>query len=361
MDYNLLAARSRLIRSVRAFFDRRDYLETLTPLLSPDLIPETCLEVFKTAFLPPRNSARTAAKPYYLIPSPEIWMKKLIAVHKKSLYQICSSFRNCESTGLMHSPEFLMLEYYTMNADYLDSLKITEDLFDFLLSENRADLLQFQTEEALAELAPPFIRMTMDEAFVRYAGFSLNAAAANGTLRREAERLGLQIADGTSDADIYNLIFIHAVEPNLPQEKPAALLDYPALVPCLACLKKDVGAGTGGAARTAGTRGAAQAASGVGGGISRERWELYVRGIETANCYSEETDAEEVRRYFENEAVEKQKTAAVPHAIDGGYWRIFNTNGGFPRCSGAALGLDRLIMALCGKRTIDAVLPFPMR
>ena len=75
-----------------------------------------------------------------------------------------------------------------------------------------------------------------------------------------------------------------------------------------------------------------------------------MRGIETANCYSEETDAGEVRRYFENEAAEKQKTAAVPHAIDGDYWRIFATNGGFPRCSGAALGLDRLIMALWVKQ-----------
>jgi lysyl-tRNA synthetase class 2 len=332
MDLEMLRARATIIQSIRRFFDGRRYLELDTPLLSPDLIPESCLEVFRTTRLPAQNSRRQMARDYWLVPSPEIWMKKLIADHRTNVYQICKCFRNCESQGFAHSPEFTMLEYYTMDADYMDSLDITEDLFDTLAGGDKT-------------LEPPFVRWTMDEAFSRLAGFSLIEALENGTLFREARRLGLDPPAGSGDGDIYNLIFIHAVEPCLPKEKPLALLDYPAVVPCLA--KRSTGEG-----KVPDTR---------------QRWELYVHGIELANCFSEETDPVEVRKFFLSEQEEKARCTAVPHAVDGDYWKIFlprKTADGavlpFPRCSGAALGLDRLIMALTGRRTIDSVLPFPM-
>jgi lysyl-tRNA synthetase class 2 len=92
------------------------------------------------------------------------------------------------------------------------------------------------------------------------------------------------------------------------------------------------------------------------GRAAKERWELYVNGIELANCYSEETNPEEIRRFFEAEGAEKTKTALVKHKIDGEYWKNFQN--GFPRCSGTALGLDRLIMAFTGKAAIEMVIPF---
>jgi lysyl-tRNA synthetase class 2 len=332
MDLEMLRARAGIIQGIRRFFDSRAYLELDTPLLAPDLIPESCLEVFETALLPAPNSRRQA-EGYWLVPSPEIWMKKLIAEHRTNVYQICKCFRNCESRGFAHSPEFTMLEYYTMDADYRDSLDVTGALFDALASAWDKTL------------APPFELWTMDEAFERLAGFSLTEALEKGTLLREARRLGLDPPAASLPGDIYNLIFIHAVEPRLPKEKPLALLDYPAAVPCLAKLNE----GREGAAAT------------------RQRWELYVHGIELANCFSEETDAEEVRKFFVSEQAEKARRAVVPHAVDGDYWKIFlprkTQDGGvlpFPRCSGVALGLDRLIMALTGRRTIDGVLPFPM-
>jgi lysyl-tRNA synthetase class 2 len=177
----------------------------------------------------------------------------------------------------------------------------------------------------------------MAEAFERWAGFDLFRAAEKGSLGEEARRLGLDPGPELPAADLYNLIFIHAVEPNLPRDRPVALLDYPAFVPCLAQKRPDN--------RTV------------------ERWELYVRGIELANCYSEETDPQEVRRIFESEGRIKAHSALVPHHINEDYWRIFLPKAGgapFPRCSGVALGLDRLIMVILERRTIDGVLPFPM-
>ena len=330
MDIEMLRERAQIIRNVRSFFDKRNYLETDTPLLAPNLIPESCLEVFETRYIPPQGSAKRE-KPYWLIPSPEIWMKRIIAEHRVSLYQICKCFRNGESSGRQHNPEFTMLEYYTMEANYLDSLNITEELFSVFSPP--------------ADLSPPFIRLTMEEAFFEWAGFDLYRAAENsGAMEEEARRLGLNPPAGLSTHDIYDLIFIHAVEPHLKMAKPVALLDYPAFVPCLAKKSAD--------------------------GKTVERWELYTRGLELANCFSEETRPEEVRRFFENEKIEKEKTALVRHDVDDDYWKIFASGEGnteaetfragksFPPCSGVAMGLDRLIMLLCERGTIDAVLPF---
>jgi lysyl-tRNA synthetase class 2 len=240
------------------------------------------------------------------------------------MYQICKCFRNTESRGRLHSPEFTMLEYYTMDADYLDSLVLTEELFRRLLPPALE----------MPALRPPFLRLTMEEAFSRGAGFSLYEAAEAGAMEAEARRLGLDPPPGLDTAALYDLIFVHAVEPALPRNQPIVLLDYPAFVPCLARKKSPV---------------------------TVERWELYAGGVELANCYSEETDPEKVRQYFRTEAAEKEKNALVKHGIDSGYWKNFLPRGntGFPACSGVALGLDRLIMAMTGRSAIEGVLFSP--
>ena len=329
MDLETLRERAQIIGKIRSFFDARNYLELDTPLLSPDLIPESCLEVFETRRILPSGPS----VPYWLIPSPEIWMKKIIARHRTNVYQICKCFRNGESSGFLHSPEFTMLEYYTVNAGYLESLSLTEELFGFLSREQGAE------GDQAAGIRPPFERLTVAEAFARYAGFDLFAAAEKkGGLETEALRLGLDPAPLLNDcqdretAGLYDLIFIHSVEPRLKQNRPVALLDYPAFVPTLARQNP--------------------------GGRTVERWELYFNGIELANCYSEETDARRIKDFFESEAAVKDKKALVRHKADHDYWKLFQN--GFPPCSGAALGLDRLVMALLGRSTIDAVLPFPM-
>ena len=321
MDIELLRERADIIRTVRAFFDERQYLETDTPLLAPDLIPESCLEVFRTERIMPPDS-RQKSRPYWLIPSPEIWMKRLIARHGQSCYQICKCFRNGESSGRFHSPEFTMLEYYTMNADYMDSLKITEDLFDFIGTKKYINSC----------VCAPLLKLTMEEAFAKYAGFSLyDTAACNEVMESEARRLGLDPAPGLDIPQLYDLIFIHAVEPALPKDRPVALIDYPAFVPCLAKKNAD--------------------------GKTTERWELYICGIELANCFTEETNPAEIKRFFESEKARKEKNALVPHDIDPDYCDLFDDSQKF---SGVAMGLDRLIMVLLGRSTIDGILPFPI-
>jgi lysyl-tRNA synthetase class 2 len=319
MDLDMLQKRAAIIKQVRSFFDNKNYLELDTPLLCDDLIPESCLEVFQTERLFPHGS-RKEKRSLWLIPSPEIWMKKIIAWHRVNVYQICKCFRNGESCGALHNSEFTMLEYYTMNADYMDSLALTEELFAFLAKKTDNPFLN-----------PPFERITVADAFAKWADFDLFTTATEGsaTMELQARKLGLEPPPGMTVHQLYDLIFIHAVEPRLKTEKPIALIDYPAFVPCLA--KK------------------------APNGLTVERWELYYNGIELANCYSEENAPQTVKDFFISEEIEKQRTAVVRHNVDHDYWKMFEN---FPRCSGVALGLDRLIMALTGKTNIDEVLPF---
>jgi len=318
LDLEMLKIRADVIKKIRSFFDKKNYLELDTPLLSPDLIPESCLDVFRTQRTFPHGSKKES-RSLWLIPSPEIWMKKIIARFCVNVFQICKCFRNRESQGHLHNAEFTMLEYYTMDADYMDSLALTEELFAYLAKE----LSPF--------LNPPFERITVAQAFSRFADFDLFAASEKkGALEEQARRLGLDPPVGLSTPELYDLIFIHAVEPHLKKEKPVALLDYPAFVPCLA--KKSPN------------------------GKTVERWELYYGGIELANCFSEETDGQKVKEFFLNEEAARERAFLERHNVDHDYWKIFEN---FPRCSGVAMGLDRLIMALTGFSNIEAVLPFP--
>jgi len=331
LDLEMLEKRAAIIRQIRSFFDQKKYLELDTPLLSPDLIPESCLEVFQTERLFPLTS-RKKGNPLWLIPSPEIWMKKVITRHGVNVYQICKCFRNGESEGHLHNCEFTMLEYYTMDADYMDSLELTEKLFEELFSNGSRKDAKTQREEG-DSCYSTFNRITVADAFFKYAGFDLFETAADGAdaMAAKARGLGLEPMPGMSVPALYDLIFIHAVEPRLKGDKPVALINYPAFVPCLAKKSSD--------------------------GKTVERWELYWSGIrssassiELANCFSEETDPQKVKEFFINEEAQKAKSAVVRHAVDHEYWKMFNN---FPRCSGVAIGVDRLIMALTGKVSID--------
>ncbi len=339
MDLEMLAFRARCLQTVRSFFVDRGYLETDTPALSARLIPETCLEVFKTEYRKPWKEGEGAAVPLYLVPSPEIYLKQIIADHGVSLFQISHCYRNAESVGRIHSPEFTMLEYYTVHADYTASLDLTEELFSFLL-----DAL-FPEGHEPAGLRPPFIRMTMDDAFRRFAGFPLCENPEPADLARHAARLGLgdeKTLSAWSWDDLYELILVHAIEPALPKDRPTALMDYPAAVPCLAAEKSETVALMNGRTLRWNTR---------------ERWELYAGGVELANCYTELRDTGHIRQYMENETREKNLHARVPHPAIADFETICAR---MPPCSGSAMGLDRLIMLLTGKTSLDSILPFPL-
>lgn len=320
MIRDTLRRRSAFTAEVRAFFTEEDYLETETPLLAPWLIPESAIEVFKAPFKDPN---RPPGRDFFLVPSPELWMKRLIAGGYGNIFQISKAFRNAESIGNLHNPEFTILEYYTVQADHLRSIEVTEELFRRLLSRGHARIPD------TAALEPPFRRMTMAQAFWDYAGFDLGPCTA-GDLKEEARRLGIRTGEDDDWETAFNRIFVDRVEPALPQDHPLVLLDYPRELRCLA--------------------------REIPGTPWRARWELYLRGMETANCFAEETDPRKVAAYFRAEE-ELKEEALVPHPPDRNFLSLYR--GKYPPTSGVAVGFDRLFMAFAGISQIQGVILFP--
>ncbi len=314
METRLLEERSRILTETRAFFLRRGYLETDTPALAPSLIPESCLEVFRTEY----DNPFLGRMDLWLVPSPEVWMKPLIARYKRSVFQVCKCFRNSESVGRLHNPEFTMLEYYTVGADSGTSRELTEELFRACAGPDTP-----------AWARPPFRRMTMAEAFREYTGLDLESLQDREALVEAGLGKGLLVPREASWEDAFNQVFLTLVEPSLPQDSPLALERYPAQIECLA--------------------------ADIPGTPWKDRWELYAGGMELCNCYTEASDPGAVRASFERESARK-KSSRVPHRVDPGYPEIFTD---FPPCSGVAMGFDRFVLALTGERDLSRLLPYP--
>jgi lysyl-tRNA synthetase class 2 len=303
---------------MRQFFDERNYTEVDTPSLSPDLIPEATIENFETTF----SNEFVGSRNLYLVPSPEVFMKKLIADGMGSVYQFCHCFRNAEQIGENHNPEFTMLEYYTVGYDEQDSIPLTEELIERSSPKG--------TDTALL---PPFRRMTMQEAMWEYAHVDLDVCQ-DQRLLAEACRMNELLVPEQREPweDTFNRLFLTLVEPNLPQDKPVVLDRYPRQIDCLA--KRD--------------------------GNYRKRWEMYMKGVEIANCYDEERDRDTVAAYYEKEYAklveERSKSGSVIPDCDPSFADIFTH---FPQTSGVAMGIDRLLMVQNGEKEIGALLLFP--
>ncbi|UTC66059.1 MULTISPECIES: EF-P lysine aminoacylase GenX [unclassified Treponema] len=340
MDIEALELRALSIQAAREFFIKENYLELDTPALSAELIPETCLEVLKTEYLSPGASEGLhQKKPLFLVPSPEVYIKPIIAQTSRSVFQISKCYRNAESIGNIHSPEFTMLEYYTMDANYKDSIKITEAFLNYVSERVKENPLV--DGEVLKTLSNGFECLTMDEAFRKYAGLPLSTEHSPEELAAYAEKLGLGEAKNYSDwkeDDLYELILVHAVEPNLPKNKLIALLDYPAFVPCLAAENSQ---------KILNKKNEELEWKTV------ERWEVYLNGVELANCYTEERDKKKIDSYFEKENGLKQKHSLIPHPPVKDFGSVCSN---MPPCSGVAMGFDRLIMLLAGKKTLFPII-----
>lgn len=317
-----LAKRADLVRSIRRFFDERNYFAAETPLLAATPIPEAHLELFRTTLLVPDYPVGgNRIRDFFLLPSPEYYLKQLLAAGMGNLYEITRSFRNAESRGDLHSPEFTMLEYYTVEADGDQSLELTIDLLEYL-----------------GDRTSPLV-ITMQEAWLQWTGIDLEATMAGDdddnrhSLATEIRRRRLSLVEEDSESweDLFQRVFLTHVEPRLPRDRPVFLTRYPAEVPTLA-------------RRVPGTPWA-------------DRWELYLRGVEIANCFGEETDPGRIREFMQEQDQQRGKYREIQHPWDGKFLQPPTV---LPRCSGVALGVDRLVMYFLKKETIHRVISFPV-
>ncbi len=332
MTQEMIRARAQLLRRTREFFFNEGYIEVDTPLLVPEVIPEAHIDLFETCYDDPYNE--NLHTKLYLIPSPEVSLKPLIGTMGGRIFQLGHCFRNRESIGTHHNPEFTMLEYYESGVDEHDLLRRTAAYLRYLLRDPNLGALA-RNSGRLEVIAREPLVMTVAEAFERFLGIELfQGPDDEGNAEALAERCrsrGLSPPEEAEWPELFHYVMASSLEPALPRDAPVFLTDYP--VGCHVLARRG------------------------GDGRTRRRWELYLCGIEIANCFMEETSPETVRRFLDRQEDERRQRGAsgvrsaesIVHALDG-----------VSSVAGAALGFDRLLMCLSGVSTIEGVIFSPL-
>lgn len=317
------AARGRMAmyRALRAYFESAGYLEVETPTLVPVPGMEPHLEPFETAFVPQLGEGRV--QPLWLHTSPEYAMKRLLADGSPPLFQMCKTYRNGEISP-SHNPEFTMLEFYRPHGDYHAAMDDLERALGAVEAAVAPSLGLFSKA--------PFERLTVQEAVLRHTGIDIFSHSSGASLRQAAERIGVHVGASDSFDDVFFHLFLERVERKLGFERPTFLIEYPASMAALARLKA-------GDARVA------------------DRVELYARGVELANGFSELTDAAEQRKRFEEEQALRRALGRPAFPLDEALLKALPS---MPPTGGIAVGLDRILMLLLGLSRIQEVLLFPL-
>lgn len=328
-----LESRARIFRAIRSYFDGEGFLEVQTPALqvSPGLEPH--LQAFSTELVDPRGGRRETR---YLHTSPEFSMKKLLAAGLERIYQISLVYRNRERSRT-HHPEFSMLEWYRAHAPYTELMDDCEALLR-ACARAAGGGGRFTWNGVSADCSQPFERLTVQEAFLRYAETDLLATISDPLqpqpegLRVACGKLGIHTAGDDTWEDLFFRIFLEKVEPRLGSGTPTILYDYPVSMAALSRPKPE-------APHLA------------------ERFELYVCGLELANAFGELTDPATQRRRFESDMDKKQRLYGERYPLDEDFLAALAQ---MPPASGIALGVDRLVMLATGAGEIEQVLWVPV-
>lgn len=323
-------ARARLAAETRRVLGGLGYLEVETPCLVPAPGMEPHLTPFLAPFVPEGGGA---PRPLWLITSPEYAMKRLLAEGFERVFQLSRVFRNGEVSAT-HNPEFTMLELYRAGTDYRG---IMEDL-EGLVEAAARHLVPGGAPRVVRggralELAAPFERLTVQEAFLRHAGVDLAACRGDaGALRAAARAAGHDAGpDGEPFDDAFFRLMLAAVEPRLGAARPTFLTDWPASMAALSRVK-------------------------AGDPRWAERFELYAGGLELANGFSELTDAAEQRARLLEEQAQRVRLGRPALPLDEDFLAALPR---MPAAGGVAVGFDRLLMLLTGASSIEEVLLFP--
>lgn len=297
-----LALRHEGLRCIREYFEAEGFVEVTTPVrvTTPGL---------------DSNVDAIRASGGWLCTSPEFHMKRLLTGGMPRIHQLTPCFRADES-GVLHAPEFTMLEWYRAFADQRDVMRDTEQLVHSVVRRLSGES-EVRRAGGKVDVTPPFPRLSVAAAFRRYAGVDDALAL--------VER----------DEDHYFEQFVTRVEPALARRKrPVFLTHYP-------------------------LRHAALARPSSSHPGTAERFELYLAGVELCNGFSELTDASEQRRRFEWEREERRRSGRPVYALDRRFLAALDE--GMPPAAGNALGVERLLMLATGADDIEAVMAFSDR
>lgn len=321
----LFRARSRMTRDIRSFLDALDYLEVETPVLQP-LYGGAAAKPFVT-----QHNALDMT--LYLRIADELYLKRLVVGGFDRVYEVGHDFRN-EGIDRTHNPEFTMLEFYEAYADYTVMMDRVEQLIVRAADAVRAVLgEEYESVDGetrrVPRLEPPFARIEWVPSLNAALGVDVMTAD-DATLRNLGRRIGVANVDGLSRPKLLDELFQATVESKI--DVPTFVLDYPVELSPLAKPKR-------------------------GNPELTERFELFAKGKELANAFSELNDPIDQRRRFEAQARLRAAGDEEASGVDEDYLRAMEY--GMPPMGGVGIGIDRLFMYLTGTPNIRDAILFP--
>lgn len=317
--------------TIRVFFKKEGFHEVQTPILVPTPSMEPNLEAFETKLI----TSKKVTKRAFLIMSPEYSHKKLLAAGFGNIFEITKAFRNFEEVSSTHNPEFTILEWYRIDADYMNIMRDFENLFLNILKniDKNVDPKKWKYQGVDYDLRTPWMKITVSEAFEKFASIDTNTMLDQKKLLKKASSKGYKIQKDTNWEQIFYQIFLNEIEPRLKNmQRPVFIYDYPIAQAALAKKKSND-------KRFA------------------ERFEIYLAGIELGNCFSELTDAGEQEQRLKNDFKERKKFNKNIYPIDEDF--VSALKSGLPKVAGIAVGVDRLVMLASNSTSIEQTLLFP--
>lgn len=318
--------RLQIIKLIREFFWSKNFQEADTPIAVTLPGQEPYLSPMPIFFHNPHCQGRK----FYLQTSPELAMKKLLAAGFKRIFQICKCFRDFESFGGYHNPEFTMIEWYRAPGRLKEIMDDTEELFKFLaknLSLNSITRIVGEKEYTI-NILDNWDRLSMRQVWEKYLHIELNDYLTSEKMADLAGSLGFAITKDDQYEDLFYKIFLNKIEQKLGLERPVIIYDYPQQMTSLSRLSQDP--------------------------LYAQRFELYVAGLELANAFGELTDPVEQKRRLEADKEKRAEMQKETWPVDDDFIKALES--GVPEAGGIALGVDRLIMLLTNAKDINEVI-----
>ncbi|MBV8231287.1 MAG: lysine--tRNA ligase [Planctomycetaceae bacterium] len=308
--------RSKVIAAIRGQLGERGFVEVETPTMQA-------------------IAGGAAAKPFithhnaldidlFLRIAPELYLKRLLVGGMERVFEIGRVYRN-EGISPKHNPEFTMLEAYQAYGDYHSMMDLTESLICGAIEALGGGFLR-PWGEATIDFTPPWPRRTYHDLFREHVGVD---PADFEHVRARAAEVG--IATTGKDRDVVlSEVFEELVEDRL--DGPVFVIDYPAAL-CPLTRRKPLNPSIA------------------------ERFELYVKGMELANAYTELNDPLlQERLLLEQLAGQRDEDSMAK--MDGDFIRALKH--AMPPAGGLGIGIDRLCMILMNRPSIRDVILFPL-
>lgn len=310
--------RSAIIDSVRQTLRGENFNEVETPVLHA-IAGGAAARPFITHH-------NTLDMELYLRIALELHLKRLMVGGIERVFEIGRVFRN-EGVDATHNPEFTMIEIYQAYGDYRSMMDLTEKIVVAAAQAiGNSNIIPWGDDGETIDLTPPWPRRTYADLFQEYAGCDMTDLPA---VEARAKALGID-TDGMHPDVIVSEVFEATVEDNL--QGPIFVIDYPAAICPLTKRKRDNPA-------------------------IAERFELFVRGMELANAYTELNDPRLQEQLFLTQLAgqdEEDSMAKMDHDF------VKALKVGMPPAGGLGIGIDRLVMLLTNSRSIRDVIFFPL-